>query len=188
MIIKDRPMLGCLMLFQALPAELDTLMRLSEGLPLAWTLIPENCWEDAARAQAEYLFTKVPDRMDLVAQMISDRRKEIAEIDPALTIQLGLKGEFRRVSELANEFINRSDDRISNIASPFRPKHQAALPAWVVGEHFWRALDAPIAAAKSVRGQIDLAAPDVTCIKDISRKHPRWFQEAFIATLKESIE
>lgn len=188
MIIKDRPMLGCMMLFQALPAELDTLIRLSEGLPLAWTLIPLHCWEDAARAQAEYLFAKVPDRMDLVAQMISDRRKAIAEIDPALTIQLGLKGEFRLVSELANEFINRSDDRISNMASPFRPRHQAALPAWVVGEHFWRALDAPIAAAKAVRGQIDLAAPDVTCIKDISRKHPRWFQEAFIATLKETIE
>ena len=188
MIIKDRPLLGCMMLFQALPAELDTLMRLPEGIPMAWTLIPGHCWEEAARAQAEYLFDKVPDGMALVAQMISDRRKQIAEIDPALTAMLGFKGEYRPISELANEFVNRSHDRISNISNPFRPKHEAALPSWVVGEHFWRALDAPIAAAKSVLGQVNLAAPDVTCIKDISRNHPRWFREAFISTLKESNE
>jgi hypothetical protein len=188
MIIKDRPFLGCMMLFQALPAELDTLMRLSEGLPIAWTLVPASCWEDAARAQAEYLFTKVPDGAALVAQMIGDRRKQIAEIDPALTILLGFNGEYRPISVLANEFINRSDDRIRNISNPFRPKHDAALPTWVVGEHFWRALDAPIAAANSVRGKIDLTAQDVTCIKDISRNHPRWFREAFIATLKENNE
>ncbi len=188
LIIKDRPLLGCLMLFQALPAELDTLMRLPEGLPMAWTLIPGHYWEEAARAQAEYLFTKVPDGMALVAQMISDRRKQIAEVDPTLTALLGFKGEYRPLSELANEFINRSHDRISNTSNPFRSKHEAALPAWVVGEHFWRALDAPVAAAKSVLGQIDLAAQDVTCIKDISRNHPRWFREAFIATLKESNE
>jgi hypothetical protein len=37
----------------------------------------------------------------------------------------------------------------------------------------------------AARGQFELSAAELTCAKDIARKHPRWFREAFVAAFKE---
>lgn len=184
-LICDRPLLGTMMLLHAPVADIDALLRLAEGLPTAWTLIPAECWEEAARALAEYLFQTAPDDPVLVARMVSDRRKAIAEQEPALAPLLGLKADETDLHAAANAFLNRSDDRIQTMQNPFRPLRSAVLPAWTVGEHFWRALDAPVAAALSALGHVKLEHAEVRCVKDISRRHPRWFREAFAATLKE---
>jgi hypothetical protein len=184
-LICDRPLLGTMMLFHVPIANVDALIRLEEGLPTAWTLIPAECWEEAARALAEYLFQTAPDDPLLVARMVSDRRKAIAEQVPALAPLLGLKADEADLHAAANAFLNRSDDRIQTMQNPFRPLRSEVLPNWAVGEHFWRALDAPVAAALSALGFVQLDHAEVRCVKDISRRHPRWFREAFAATLKE---
>jgi hypothetical protein len=85
----------------------------------------------------------------------------------------------------ANAFLNRSSDRLQDRPNPFRPHHAPHLPVWQFDEQFWRALDAPVAAARHVTGRISLGAAEVACIKDIGRRHPRWFKDAFHAVLKE---
>ncbi|MGY2733631.1 STY4851/ECs_5259 family protein [Sphingomonas sp. UYP23] len=184
-LICDRPLLGTMMLFHAAAKDLDALVRLTEGLPMAWSLVHVRCWEEAAAALAEYLFETAPDEPLLVARMVSDRRKAIAEQEPVLAPLLGLKSEHDGLVVASNAFLNRSDDRIQDMQNPFRRRHADLLPAWGVGEHFWRALDAPVAAALSAMQRVELDDAEIRCVKDIGRRHPRWFREAFAATLEE---
>lgn len=86
---------------------------------------------------------------------------------------------------VANAFLNRSEDRIETIANPFRPAHSQAIGTWPVGGHFLRALDAPVAAALASMGRIKLDLPQIRCIKEMGRRHPRWFREGFAAALEE---
>lgn len=59
------------------------------------------------------------------------------------------------------------------------------LPKWRFGEHFWRALDAPVEAGVASLGVLMLTRPQITAIKDVERQHPRWFHDGYCATLKE---
>jgi hypothetical protein len=187
MQICTRPLLGALMLFYAPSHELEPILRIAEGLPFTWSLTPADCWQKAAHAQGEYLFSQLPDEAPVIAEMISDRRKALAEYEPALATLLGLKADKQSLQTAANAFLNRSEDRIETIANPFRPAHAEALGTWSVGEHFWRALDAPVAAALAALGHIALDQPQIRCIQEVGRRHSRWFREGFTAAVEENI-
>jgi hypothetical protein len=184
-LMCERPLLGTMMLFHAGSNDLDALVRLAEGLPMAWSIVPAGLWNDAAAALAEYLFETAPNEPLLVARMVSDRRKAIAEHEPALAPLLGLKVDHEDLLIASNAFLNRSDDRIQDMQNPFRRHRAHLLPTWGVGEHFWRALDAPVVAALSATERVRLNDAEVRCVKDIERRHPRWFREAFAAAIEE---
>jgi hypothetical protein len=84
-------------------------------------------------------------------------------------------------------FFQRSHDRIDDsVPNPFRPGHDARLPRWKVeNERYWRAFDAPVIAALAASSCINLDSPELTGVKDVARRHPRWFREGFAAALKE---
>jgi hypothetical protein len=173
------------MLFQARREELESILRLAEGLPFAWWLIPHRCWYSAAEAQANYLFVRIPDEHALVAAAVSEMRAAITQLEPSLAPLLEQLVRPEAMQDAANAFLNRSGDRIdTSMANPFRPRHQK-LPDWRFDESYWRALDAPIVAAQAAGEQVELTAAELACTKDIARKHPRWFREAFVAALKE---
>jgi len=91
------------------------------------------------------------------------------------------------LNDVVQAFLNRSTDRISSsLTNPFRPEHRESLPSWPFPEPFWRALDAPIAAAQAAAERSTLSLPQIYCIKDVARRHPRYFREAFAAALLES--
>jgi hypothetical protein len=183
-LLCDQPLLGALMLFQARREELEPILRLAEGLPFAWWLIPHRCWYRAAEAQADYLFARIPDEPGLVAAAVGETRATISQLDPSLAPLLEQIVRPEPLQDAANAFLNRSGDRIdTSMPNPFRPRQQE-LPAWRFGENFWRALDAPIIAALAAREKVKLSMPELVCAKDIARKHPRWFREAFIAALE----
>ena len=185
-LLCDRPLLGALMLFQARRDEIELLLRLAEGLPFAWWLIPQRAWYAAAEAQAHYLFSRIPDEPGLVAASIVEMRSDIASLEPVLSPLLEMPVHPEPLDAAANAFLNRSGDRIdTSISNPFRPRVERELPAWRFGENFWRALDAPIAAAIASNERISLTSTELACAKDVARKHPRWFREAFTAALKE---
>jgi hypothetical protein len=184
-LIKERPLLGTTILFFAAPSEVEPLMRLMEGIPAAWTLVPLNCWERAAAAVFEYLELSLPDELPAIATIISSRRATIAALDPVLAVLLNQPVKPVSLQHAAHAFLNRSCDRLQDRPNPFRPHHAPHLPAWPFDEQFWRALDAPVAAARHVTGRIALGAAEISCIKDIGRRHPRWFKDAFHAVLKE---
>jgi hypothetical protein len=184
-LLPQRPALAASMLMQAAPDEVEPVMRLGEGLPLAWPLVPADCWRPAEEGQAAYLFAAVPDQPMLVAEVVGGRRRLIAEREPAIAGLLHQPVERRALSEAANAFLNRSDDRIQSAANPFRPVRAADLPSWPVDEGFWRALDAPVAAALAAAGRLALASPEIICVKDIARRHPRWFRDGYQAAFSE---
>jgi hypothetical protein len=181
-----QPALATMMLFQAQRDELEPLLRLAEGLPFAWWLIPKAHWDAAAQAQAEYLFAHIPDQHALVAGAISETRAELAMLDPILGPLLEQPVRRQAVAVAANAFLNRSCDRITEWNSnPFRPRLVSVLPAWTYNDTFWRALDAPIAAARAAQGKIELNDPELTAAKDVARRNSQWFREGFAAALKE---
>ena len=185
-LIPERPQIGALILFVARQSEVEAVMRLSDGLPFAWPLIPRETWDMAAGAQAEAMFAAMPDAAAIVAEEIGTRRRQIAALDPALRPLLDLPFEVLPLLKAANDFLNRSYDQIKERAqNPFRPEHEAVLPAWALSDGFWRALDAPVAAALAAQGRISLDPALVRCIKDVARAHPVWFAQGFASALNE---
>lgn len=183
-LLPERPEVAALILFVARQSEVEAVMRLSDGLPFAWSLIPRAAWDRAACVQAEAMFAALPDAVAIVGEEIGTRRQQIATLDPALRPLLNLSCDVLPLRKAANDFLNRSHDQIKQVAhSPFRPEHEAALPAWAMSASFWRALDAPAAAALSVQGRITLNPALVRCIKDVARAHPVWFEQGFAAAL-----
>jgi hypothetical protein len=130
----------------------------------------------------------MPERLETIALVISERRKAIAAIDDdMLAPLLELPSPPRPVDEVIQAFLNRSTDRIpSNLVNPFRPALDAQLPDWPFPPPYWRALDAPIVAARAAAERCEPSLPQIYCIKDVARRHPRYFREAFAAALMET--
>lgn len=114
-----------------------------------------------------------------------NRRQAIASFDATLKPMFDLPAELVSLQNAANGFVTRSHDRVRKGSSPFRPRYSHSLPVWKFSPTFWRALDAPIAAALAAQGQIKLEAQHIRCIKDISRAHPKWFAQGYAAIMKE---
>jgi hypothetical protein len=184
-LVCRRPLLGALMLFRASESELESILRVVDGLPFDWPLMPAGEWEKAAQAQFEYLYRLLPGEISTIAPMIGDRRKALADLVPAIAPLLEQSVEARPLFETANAFLNRSGDRVQELRSPFRPQHDDKLPQWTVRSEYWRALDAPVAAASAAMGTLALNPAQIRCIKQIHRRHPRWFREGYVAAFQE---
>jgi hypothetical protein len=178
--------IATMMLFQARRDELEPLLRLTEGLPFSWWLAPKAHWDAAAEAQAEFLFDRIPGEFALVAGSISETRAELALLEPILAPLLDQPGRPPGLETAANSFLNRSSDRMGTWNSnPFRARYSETLPTWRFGEHFWRALDAPVVAALAALERAKLNEAELMAAKDIAWRHPLWFREGFAAALKE---
>lgn len=187
-LISDHPLIGAMMAFAASESELESVMRLSDALPFTWSLIPPQIWDQAAGAQAEIMFKalgELDDAPKLVAEAISRRRQQIALFDSTLRPLLNLATEPVNLREAANSFLTRSHDRVRPGKSPFRPDYLIHLPNWDFSANFWRALDAPVAAALAAKGRISLEAHHIRCVKDVSLSHPIWFAQGYAAIMKE---
>ena len=185
-LLPHQPEVATMLLFQARRSELESLIRLEEGLPFAWWLIPKVHWDTAAHVQAEFLFGRLPDEPALVASTIGETRAELCSLEPILAPLLDLSVRPDSLETAANAFLNRSADRIdTSNANPFRTRHSSVLPSWRYNEEFWRALDAPVIAAFAARGQIEMEVPEIRAAKDIARQHPQWFREGFAASYRE---
>jgi hypothetical protein len=185
--LASHPGLGPLLLFNAAPAELDPVLQLAEGLPLVWATIPRRHWFAASRAKFEQLLALMPEQIGAIAQVISERRQAIAERDDALAPLLELTPASLPIREIVQAFLNQSADHAqSPLPNPFRAEFDAILPTWDFPEFYWRALDAPIIAAATATERCKLTRPQLYCVKDIARRHPRYFREAFAASLLES--
>lgn len=181
------PALGPLLLFNAAPSDLHAVLQLASGLPLVWATIPHRHWHAASAAKFEDLYALMPDRIADIAKVISERRLAIVDRDDVLAPLLELAPPRQPLGDIVQAFLNRSADRISStLANPFRPEHAARLPSWPFPESYWRALDAPIATARAAAEHCALSLPQLYCIKDVARRHPRYFREAFAAALSET--
>lgn len=184
-LLSSRPRLATRMLFQAAEEQLPQLFRLSDGLPFAWEILPAAAWSAAGREEMEHLLRLVPGGDAYIMPIISRRIRRMANCFPALNSVLGLAASHRTLKDVANDFITRADGRIDHDPSPFRPAFAKALPAWNVPERYWRALDAPVAAARAAQGRITLTPAQIICVKTVSRRHPRWFCDGFAAAFSD---
>ena len=189
-LVAKRPLIAVRLLFEASEQELPAVLALESALPFSWTLIAMHYWERAAMLRFNALLAALPEtipaRVELAVGAITNTRKKIAEYDPSLAYTLGQPGPEKTLDVVAQAFMNRAHDRAEGFGnSPFRPHFNAILPRWIFTEGFWRALDAPCAAARAAREEIALDAAQVRCVKDVARRHPRYFAEAYRAVLKE---
>lgn len=185
-LVEDRPFLGPLLLFGAARAQIEPLLRLSEGLRMAWCLIPSTCWLEAWQTWGRHFSDAFPESPQDVAQLMSAKRQTLTDHEPVLAAHWDNRATDA-LPVIANAFLNRSIDRVrATIANPFRPRFQSRLPQWSFDPAYWRALDAPLIAALVAGGHIDepLSDPELFAIKDIARSHPRYFQAAYAAQLK----
>lgn len=185
-VLPSRPRLATQMLFQASEEQLLTLYHIDDTLPFAWEMLPAAAWRDAGQEEMEHLLQEhllqlVPDAQAYIYPIIARRTSKIANDIPVLKAVFGLERETRGLKDLANDFITRADGRIDQDPSPFRPACAASLPSWSVADDYWRALDAPVAAAMAACERIKLSHAQIACVKSVSRKHPRWFYEGFVA-------
>lgn len=189
--IAIRPLLAARLMFEAGDQEISAVGALAGGLPLAWPLIPRRLWERAAELRFEAIMEALPealaDRLTLAAGAIAAARARIAAAEPAASELLGLSNPGHSVREAAQAFMQRAYDRAETFSSsPFRPRFAGRLPAWPFSERCWRALDAPCAAALAAIETIQLDDEQLRCVKDVARRHPRYFEQAFPAMLMEA--
>ncbi|MBX3569253.1 MAG: STY4851/ECs_5259 family protein [Rhizobiaceae bacterium] len=184
-LVSSRPRLATRMLFQVGEEQLPKLYRLSDGLPFAWEMLPAAAWDEAGRQEMQHLLRLVPNGEDYIMPIISQRIRRIATDLPALGPVLGFTAPCAALKDAANDFVTRADGRIDPDPSPFRPALANALPAWNVPERYWRALDAPVAAARAARERVTLSPAQVICVKTISRRHPKWFCDGFAAAFSD---
>lgn len=186
-LIEERPSLGPMLLFGAAPAQIEPLLRLSEGLRMAWSLVPSGCWMEAWQTWGHHFLDAFPESPQDVAQLMSAKRRALIAHEPVLAAHWDLAFATDELSVVANAFLNRSIDRIrSTISNPFRPRFQLCLPQWSFDPSYWRALDAPVIAALVAGGHVEepLSDPELFAIKDIARSHPRYFQAAYAAQFR----
>jgi hypothetical protein len=189
-LVTGRPLLAARLLFEAGGQDLPALVALDAGLPFAWPLIAKRHWEHAAELRFDALLAALPetisDRLALAAGAIATTRARIVALEPGIAPLLNQPSPDVSITQAAQTFMQRAHDRAGDFASsPFRPQLIDHLPNWVFNDRYWRALDAPCAAARAAREEISLNAPQLRCIKDIARRYPRYFLEAFTAILKE---
>lgn len=180
-LLSGKPRLATRILFQASEEQLPQLYRLSDGLPFTWEILSATAWNEAGREEMEHLLRLVPNGAGYVVPVIGQRVRRIASDFPALKPVLGLASSHLALKDAANEFITRADGRIDSDPSPFRPAFAKTLPAWNVSERYWRALDAPVAAAHAAKERLTLTPAQIICVKTVSRRHPRWFCDGFAA-------
>lgn len=187
LLLCEQPGLAPLMLFQARREEIEPIMRLADGLPFAWWSIPRPHWEAAAKVRFDTLLAAIPDQVAAVGEDVVLRMREIEQIDPILAPLLGFRTNGPTLEQAVMAFFQRSHDRIETSSSnPFRPEREPLLPRWKIeNDRYWRAFDAPVIAALAANGRLELAPPELTTLKDIARRHPRWFQEGFAAAMEE---
>lgn len=182
--LEIRPLLGPLMLYGAKRAEIEPILRLATNLRMAWCLVPQACWDQAWNVWGEHFLEVFPDLPADVAVLMTAKRQTLVEHEPSLAPLLRLGGATEPLAAIANAFLNRSSDRIrTDVFNPFRERFADLLPAWSFDPKFWRAADAPLAAAAIARGRPthQVSDDELTAIKDIARTHPRYFSAAFAA-------
>jgi len=192
-VLTTRPLLAARLAFEATDAELDTVMALSDGLPFSWSTIGCAWWRKAEELRFECLFQTLLAvfghglALQEASRAISNRRRAIGTIDPAAGALLANLTATVSLETAAQTFMHdvhdRSDERVR---SPFRPSLTSRLKNWTFDEAYWRCLDAPLAAVLASTGLADLDGPQLRCVKDVARRYPRYFREAFAAFLKET--
>jgi hypothetical protein len=191
-LLARRPLLAARLMFEAGEQELAAVAALATGLPFAWPLIPRRCWEHAARLRFENIFRALPNtlpdrtRIEIAAHAITITRALSAEVEPATATLLDQPVKTTPMAEVAQAFMQRAHDRAETFAlSPFRPQFAERLPRWPFNGQCWRALDAPCAAALAAAEKITLDAAQLRCVKDVARRHPPYFEQAFAVVFKE---
>ena len=184
------------MLFTARDDEVASLLALVDGLPFAWPLIPQRCWADAANRMGglilEYLATSMApaESFPLAASIVASRKYALAKAEPTLAplldVALRPPSEQPSLMDAMMAYMRENHDERQGGSSPFRPNMQSMLPdVNRFDSRFWRALDAPCAAAVAAVRELTLPSVQLRCVKDIHRRHPRYFEQAFVARWRE---
>ena len=186
------PEVAIRLLFQSDEQQLQNLIDLESGLPFAWACLPRSEWSNVAKARLELILDALPQtipessRTTLAHEAILTLGRRIAASEPALSAIVGTSSTLARIQDVAQAFMQRAHDRADRYGkSPFRPQMNSVFPTWDFDEAFWRALDAPCAAAFAALGRIVLSDEQVRCVKDIAWRHPRYFADAYAAILSE---
>ncbi len=189
-MMVQRPLTSARLMLEVAEGDFASVYGLQDGLPFAWSLIPRQYWHKAAHMRFESILRALPEafpsRFQLAATAIAARYQLIAAEEFAIAPLLGLTPSYPNRSDAAQQFMQREHDMAEHFGdSPFRPEMASLLPTWQFHESYWRTLDAPCAAALAAKELVKLNDGQMRCVKDVARRHPKYFGQAYIATFRE---
>lgn len=190
-LLARRPALLARLALEAAEEAVPGVLALADGLPFAWEALPAAAWRGAFAQVGEQLLTALEPAVGdgapaMAAARMVEARARVAHLLPALRSAFGFPPPHGGLLVEANAFLTRAHHRIHDYArSPFRGAWAERLPAWEFHPGFHRALDAPLAAALAAGGRVALNEAQVRCVKDVARRHPRWFAAGFAAAFEE---
>jgi hypothetical protein len=178
--VFKRPALAVQLLFRASQAHRPLVLALENGLPFTWSCLPKQIWDHVAHEHFGAVLALLPQSLandlSLPVGAVSSVRRSIGDWEPELAPSLDLAPSTGALSDLAQSFVQRAHDRALGFGvSPFRKDMASLLPQWPFDAEFFRALDAPCAAALTARGMVKLTSLQLRCVKDVARRHPRYF-------------
>lgn len=174
--------------------EVERIMALEKGLSFSWACTPASTWKEAIDRLGAPLFEtfmkigKPPEEAALAAKdAVLEFLRPIADYEPALTAHFPSAAATAPITDIVESFLERSGDRIGKerLQNPFRPDFDPILRNWSGALYYRRAIDAPIVAAHAAKGHAELSDGQIACIKEIARRHPRYFSECYAAALQE---
>jgi hypothetical protein len=175
--------------------EIEQVMKLEKGLSFSWLCAPTQAWKSALDRFGGPLFDvflKIygdPVRaIEMVKEATRDFIQPIIDYEPALKVHFEPSLSLAAVDQVVESFLMRSGDRIGRdkLSNPFRPAHEPFLSEWPGAIHYRRAIDAPIVAALAAQGKIEPTDGQIACIKEIARRHPRYFSDCYAATIRST--
>lgn len=195
-ILAECPAFLPIMLVECRNEQIKYVMKLNSGLSFSWYCVPHSAWERAVNSlgnrYVKYFMELGEDLTESMKEIKSTVEAKIDEIVincSSLAVQFGRIKVKKNLEEIVDEFLEQSGDNIyhreGSYINPFRPAFDHLLRAWPGLNEYRRAIDAPIIAAAASLGEVVVSKDQIACIKEISRKYPRYFDECYAAYILE---
>lgn len=190
--LDERPELGPHLLMHAGERELSSVIALTNGLLFDWATVPVDSWRDAHDAAGTYYMRTLPDlegqslqdRSAMIIRLLQQQKAAVTDALPWLVSLLDARPIEDSFDKICDRLFGWSGDRIDRDRhNPFRPDLDRYFPNRRLSSGLARVCDAPVAAACSALGKLELKQGQIMALKDVREHHPQFFREAYTCAL-----
>ncbi len=170
-----------LLLYRCEEKHLTAVLEIFDGLPSSWTLLSLGAWDAAFQSHGQYLVSRLGDP-EWALSRITERQNEIAARAPQLSPLVCRDYRPLAWDDIRLDFTNHTCEGINSdadVQSPFRDDFSALLPKENFAAPLLRVFDAPLVAGLAAKEKVTLSLIQKLTIKDVERRHPNYFANAY---------
>lgn len=191
-LMNEKPEFGPHLLMHAGEKELASIVALADGLLFDWATVPQGSWQTARDAAGYYYMSNLPEMTGQSqmgrSKMILDllHQQQTAIVDALPWLESVLLNDVKDVSfdDICDRLFGRLRDGIDQDRdNPFRPDLDVHHIDRRLSPSLARICDAPVAAAFSADGKLELTKAQIMTLKDVRENHPQFFGEAYAFAL-----